>query len=90
VYKIQIDKKLKEFNAYIFFTSLINSNFYQELFFDHFSQISTGKHGPFLTENIAPSDFSEEKNKVFKEEFLQIVAFPKWGVQKFPKRLIKK
>ena len=82
VYKIQIDKKLKEFNTYIFFTSLINSNFYQELFFDHFSQISTGKHGPFLTENIVPSDFSEEKNKVFKEEFLQIVASPKWGCPK--------
>ena len=90
VYKIQIDKKLKEFNAYIFFTSLINSNFYQELFFDHFSQISTGKHGPFLTENIVPSDFSEEKNKVFKEEFLQIVASPKWGCPKISEEAFEK
>jgi len=67
VFKIQIDKKSKEFNPYTFFTSLIDSNFYQELFFDHFSQISDGKHGPFLTENISPGNFSEEKNKVLTE-----------------------
>ena len=82
VFKILIDKKSKEFNPYNFFSSLIDSDFYQELFFDHFSQISKGKHGPFLTENIAPDNFSEEKNKVFKEEFLQIVASPKWGCPK--------
>ena len=79
VFKIQIDKKSKEFNPYTFFTSLIDSNFYQELFFDHFSQISDGKHGPFLTENISPDNFSEEKNKGFKEKFLKIVTSPKWG-----------
>ena len=82
VFKIQIDKKSKEFNPYTFFTSLIDSNFYQELFFDHFSQISDGKHGPFLTENISPGNFSEEKNKGFKEKFLKIVTSPKWGCPK--------
>ena len=79
VFKIQIDGKTKKFNPYSFFTSLIGSDFYQELFFDHFSQTSKGKHGPFLVEKIAPDNFSEERNKVFKEEFLQIVASPKWG-----------
>ena len=69
---------------------MIYSNFYQELFFDHFSQISKGKHGPFLTENIAPDNFSEEKNKVFKEEFLQIVASPKWGCPKISEDAFEK
>ena len=90
VFKILIDKKSKEFNPYNFFTSLIDSNFYQELFFDHFSQISKGKHGPFLIENIAPDNFSVEKNKVFKEEFLQIVASPKWGCPKISENAFAK
>jgi len=90
VFKILTDKKLKEFDPYNFFTSLIDSDFYQELFFDHFSQISKGKHGPFLIENIAPDNFSEEKNKVFKEEFLQIVASPKWGCPKISKNAFEK
>ena len=90
VFKILIDKKSKEFNPYNFFTSLIDSNFYQELFFDHFSQISKGKHGPFLIENIAPDNFSEEKNKFFKEKFLQIVASPKWGCPKISENAFAK
>ena len=90
VFKILIDKKSKEFNPCNFFTSLIYSNFYQELFFDHFSQISKGKHGPFLIENIAPDNFSEEKNKFFKEKFLQIVASPKWGCPKISENAFAK
>ena len=90
VFKILIDKESKEFNPYNFFSSLIDSDFYQELFFDHFSQISKGKHGPFLIENIAPDNFSEKKNKVFKEEFLQIVASPKWGCPKISGKAFKK
>ena len=90
VFKIQINKKSKEINPYTFFASLIDSDFYQELFFDHFSQISKGKHGPFLIENIAPDNFSEEKNKVFKEQFLQIVTSPKWGCPKITGTALEK
>ena len=90
VFKIKIDNKSKNFNRLTFFSSLIDSNFYQELFFDHFSQSSIGKHGPFLIKNIQPDHFSKKSNRFFKEDFLQIVTSPKWGCSAISENSLEK
>ena len=63
----------------IFFHSLINSIVYKGMFFDHFSQKSDDKHGPFLLNTIEPKDFTLVGNKKFKEEIIQLVSSPKWS-----------
>ena len=45
----------------------------------------------FFIKSKSNSGFiSEEKNKVFKEEFLQIVASPKWGCPKISRDAFEK
>lgn len=90
VFKISTETKSKEFIPLSFFSSLVDSSFYQELFFDHFSQKSNGKHGPFLIENIRPEHFSKKNINFFKEDFLQIVTSPKWGCPKISESSLEK
>lgn len=90
VFKIQVNSESKKFNPLAFFSSLIDSSFYQELFFDHFSQVSVDKHGPFLIDNIEPHQFSKKNNKFFKEDFMQIVTSPKWGCPKISRSAFEK
>ena len=47
---LNVDKALFDATDKVFFHSLINSTSYREMFFDHFSQKSDNKHGPFLLE----------------------------------------
>ena len=49
------------------------------MFFDHFSQKSDDKHGPFLLNTIEPKDFTLIGNKKFKAEIIQLVSSPKWS-----------
>lgn len=79
LFNLDVEKTHSTFNKPIFFQSLIASEFYQELFFDHYSQTSKGKHGPFLTRNINYEDFSRQSNNFFIEDFIQILSSPKWG-----------
>ena len=55
-----------------FFHTLVNSQACQELFFDHYTQQSAGKHGPFLTKNLKEDDFIEISEKHIKKEVIQI------------------
>ena len=63
----------------IFFNTLINSTVYQELFFDHFSQKSDGKHGPFLLSTLQDSDFIQITNEHLRQEIIQTISSPKWS-----------
>ena len=44
---LNTDPKFSKVTDKIFFHSLLNNDIYQELFFDHYTQQSAGKHGPF-------------------------------------------
>ena len=79
LFKMEAYNKSKPFHSTTFFSSLVESNLYQELFFDHFSQFVKGMHGPFLIKNIKAAHFSKESNKFFVQDFLQLVSSPKWG-----------
>ena len=79
LFKIEAYNKSKSFHSITFFSSLVESNLYQELFFDHFSQFVKGKHGPFLIKNIKAGHFSKESNRFFEQDFLQLISSPKWG-----------
>ena len=59
--------------------SLLNNNVYQELFFDHYSQKSEGKHGPFLINNLTEKDFVNISEEHIKNEIIQTVSSPKWS-----------
>jgi hypothetical protein len=64
--------------------------FYQELFFDHYTQQSAGKHGPFLTKNLKEDDFIEISEKHIKKEVIQIVSSPKWSCPPISKESLTK
>ena len=63
----------------IIFHSLLNSWVYKEMFFDHYSQKSDDKHGPFLLSSMNPEDYLEIDNNHLVEEIIQIVTSPKWS-----------
>ena len=63
----------------IFFHSLLNNVAYQELFFDHYTHISEGKHGPFLINNLKEKDFVKISYEHIKNEIIQVVSSPKWS-----------
>ena len=65
---LSVDDELLQVTDKIFFHTLLNSGTYQELFFDHFSQKSDGKHGPFLLKTIQDDDFMAISNDHLREE----------------------
>ena len=72
----------------IFFHSLLNNSIYQELFFDHYSQKSEGKHGPFLIHNLTEKDFVKIAEEHIKSEIIQIVSSPKWSCPPISKKAL--
>ena len=76
---ISAEKDFFQVTNKIFFNTLLTSHVYQELFFDHFSQKSDGKHGPFLLSSLKDSDFVPITNDHLKQEIIQIVSSPKWS-----------
>ncbi len=76
---LSVDDELLQVTDKIFFHTLLNSGTYQELFFDHFSQKSDGKHGPFLLKTIQDEDFMAISNDHLREEIIQTVSSPKWS-----------
>ena len=74
----------------IFFHSLLNNQVYQELFFDHYTQQSAGKHGPFLIKNLKEKDFLKISGKHLKNEVVQIVSSPKWSCPPVSKESLTK
>jgi len=76
---LSVDRELFDVTDRVFFHSLINSLAYQEMFFDHFSQKSDNKHGPFLLETIKENNFIKISNDHLREEIVQIVSSPKWS-----------
>ena len=64
-------------NKMVFFNALLNSPVYKEMFFDHYSQKSDDKHGPFLLSSKNPEDYLEIDNNHLVEEIIQIVYFTK-------------
>jgi hypothetical protein len=74
----------------VFFHSLLNNHVYQELFFDHYTQQSTGKHGPFLTKNLTERDFIIISKEHLKNEVIQIVSSPKWSCPPISKESLSK
>ena len=63
----------------LFFHTLIHSLAYKEMFFDHFSQKSEDKHGPFLLKSIQEDNFINISNEALRETVIQIVSSPKWS-----------
>mgnify|MGYP003324322462 FL=1 len=76
---LNTEPKFSKVTKKIFFHSLLNNPVYQELFFDHYTQQSSGKHGPFLTKNLKEKDFVKISEEHFKNEVIQIVSSPKWS-----------
>ena len=76
---LSVDHQLFDVTDKVFFHTLINSLAYQEMFFDHFSQKSDNKHGPFLLETIKENNFIKISNDHLREEIVQIVSSPKWS-----------
>jgi hypothetical protein len=74
----------------IFFHSLLNNYLYQELFFDHYTQKSEGKHGPFLINNLKEKDFVRISEQHIKNEIIQIVSSPKWSCPSISKESLTK
>ena len=74
----------------IFFYSLLNSPVYQELFFDHYTQKSIGKHGPFLLKNLQEKDYVNISETHIKNEIIQIVSSPKWSCPPISKEALTK
>ena len=87
---LNTDPKFSKVTKKIFFHSLLNNQVYQELFFDHYTQKSAGKHGPFLTKNLAEKDFMEISEKYFKKDVIQIVSSPKWSCPPVSKESLTK
>ena len=73
LFKMEAYNKSKPFHSTTFFSSLVESNLYQELFFDHFSQFVKGKHGPFLIKNIKADHFVKESNRFLHEGLNRII-----------------
>ncbi len=74
----------------LFFHSLLNNSVYQELFFDHYTQKSEGKHGPFLINKIKEKDFERISEEHIKNEIIQIVSSPKWSCPSITKESLTK
>ena len=68
---ISAEKEFFQATNKIFFNTLLTSHVYEELFFDHFSQKSDGKHGPFLLSSLNVSDFVPITNDHLKQETIQ-------------------
>jgi hypothetical protein len=90
IFKLNVVTPGQDFNKSMFFESLISTPFYQELFFDHYSQISKGRHGPFLIQNINAKSFSEQLKDFFLEDFIQVLSSPKWGCPPIKKDSLNK
>ena len=76
---ISTETEFSQVTKRIFFHSLLNNIVYQELFFDHYTQKSEGKHGPFLINNLNEKDFIKISKEHIKNEIIQIVSSPKWS-----------
>ena len=76
---LSVDPELLKMTDKFFFHTLVNSQAYQEIFFDHFSQKSVDKHGPFLLDSIKDNDFISITNSHLREEIIQVVSTPKWS-----------
>ena len=83
---LSVNKALFDVTDKVFFHSLINSKSYREMFFDHFSQKSDNKHGPFLLETIHEDDFNKIRSDHLREEVIQIVSSPKWSCPSISKQ----
>ena len=73
----------------IFFHSLLNNSIYQELFFDHYTQKSADKHGPFLINKLNENDFIKIPEEHLKNEIMQIVSSPKWSCPPISKEALR-
>ena len=87
---LNTEQKFSKVTKKIFFHSLLNNPVYQELFFDHYTQQSSGKHGPFLTKNLKETDFVKIPKEHFKKEVIQIVSSPKWSCPSISKESLTK
>ena len=87
---LNTESKFSNVTKKIFFHSLLNNQVYQELFFDHYTQQSAGKHGPFLIKNLEEKDFIKITEKNFKNEIIQIVSSPKWSCPPISKKSLTK
>ena len=76
---ISVSEELINSTNKIVFHALLNSSVYKEMFFDHYSQKSDDKHGPFLLSSMNPEDYLEIDNNHLVEEIIQIVSSPKWS-----------
>ena len=74
---LSVDHELFKVTDKFFFHTLVNSQAYQEMFFDHFSQKSVDRHGPFLLDSIKDDDFTSITNSHLREEIIQVVSTPK-------------
>ena len=72
----------------MFFHSLLNNHIYQELFFDHYTQKSQGKHGPFLIKKLKEKDFKIVTKPHLEKEIIQIVSSPKWSCPPISKKAL--
>ena len=76
---LSVEEGLLEVTNKIFFHSLIHSSAYKEMFFDHFSQKSEDKHGPFLLDSIHEDSFMNISNETLRDTVIQVVSSPKWS-----------
>ena len=83
---LSADPELFKMTDKFFFHTLINSQAYQEMFFDHFSQKSVDRHGPFLLNSIRDDDFTSITNSHLREEIIHVVSTPKWSCPPIGKR----
>jgi len=87
---LDAEPKFSKVTKKAMFHSLLNNQVYQELFFDHYTQKSTGKHGPFLVKNLKEEDFINISEKRLKNEVIQIVSSPKWSCPPISKESLTK
>ncbi len=87
---LSTEPKFSKVTKRIFFHTLLNNNIYQELFFDHYTQKSAGKHGPFLIDKLNDEDFVNISDQNLKKEIIQIVSSPKWSCPPISKEALTK
>ena len=85
---LNTEKEFSKVTKRIFFYSLLNNIVYQELFFDHYSQKSEGKHGPFLINNLSEKDFINISEEHIKSDIIQTVSSPKWSCPPISKKAL--
>tara|TARA_B100001175_G_scaffold317191_1_gene333221 strand:+ start:1741 stop:2307 length:567 start_codon:yes stop_codon:yes gene_type:complete len=85
---LNTEPKFSKVTKRIFFYSLLNNPVYQELFFDHYTQKSAGKHGPFLINKLKEGDFVKISKQHIKNEIIQIVSSPKWSCPPISKKAL--